>query len=1072
MGMRKTRERISAMLAVHAGERKLVLALLAHSVLLGTALLFTLTAANALFLSRVGPQNIPYVFLALAVVGPVSSVLQLRMARTMADRRVWQLSLLTIAVVMVGFRGLMATGLAVPVAFALLVWYRLVESFLNLEFWGVTASLLDVRQARRLYGLIGSGEIAAMAIGGFAMPGIVNRIGSENLLVVAAAAVVLCLPLLVLILKWAPHPQGVGPARINRRHVDQTPYVRLILLLVLASILLRFLVDRSFLMVVHERFPDADSAASYFGRFFAITATVTLLLRWAVTGPLLARWGPGTGLMILPASLGVSVLAGGLAAALGLPASILFASVATAKFFDRTLRHSIDHSAVQMLFQPLHRRQLHAAQTLAEGIVNPMAAGLAGLLLLGIDRLWPSSLFPMACVMGACALGWLVVALLLRGDYPRALARGLRGRVLGGEVFATQNPVALEVLHRTALGPDPVGVLHALELLALTDPGFLIVRAGDLLRHPEPQVRLAVLRGLGQAEIPQIVNQLEDIARVDADADVRAAAILLLAAQASLQRWDLIEHQLCSSQAPVRQAALSALLRFGNPDSQGRAAALLAGLAVSSQPAERVIAANVLDEAFDQGDPGLLEHLCKDPEPVVRRAAFAVAGSRPVPALLPLVVEALDDSSCRGSAVAALLRAGTAGTEALLTTLEAGGQSLEHERRLLRLLGRLPEPGAIVALLQRLGSRDPSLRLSALRALCACGFEPDEEQCAEINTVLIQEVRLGAWILRVQGERVGAMHAVLSDALATELDRCRERLLFQLELLYSREAIRPARIRYWGGSRRERALALELLDTTISSTHHDLIFPLMERLAVPLALGSLPGKHVPPLLGTTERIRQILMDSRQEFPVPQWIRCCTAYALSQRPQPARSGIRPWAQAMDGSVKMARMTLHIDTDPQDLLAELTVNSTPFTSIVTMEKVLLLKSVGIFSTTPADVLRQLTDALEEETLSTGEQLFAKGDLGTSMYVIVDGLVRVHIGDHTIVELGPREIVGELAALDPEPRSASVSALEPTRLFRIEQEVLLDLMADQPEIVQGVIRELAQRIRNTTAPYGLGS
>ena len=68
-----------------------------------------------------------------------------------------------------------------------------------------------------------------------------------------------------------------------------------------------------------------------------------------------------------------------------------------------------------------------------------------------------------------------------------------------------------------------------------------------------------------------------------------------------------------------------------------------------------------------------------------------------------------------------------------------------------------------------------------------------------------------------------------------------------------------------------------------------------------------------------------------------------------RNQPGQ-GSRPWAQAMDGSVKMARMTLHIDTDPQDLLAELTVNSTPFTSIVTMEKVLLLKSVGIFSTTP--------------------------------------------------------------------------------------------------------------------------
>jgi CRP-like cAMP-binding protein len=40
--------------------------------------------------------------------------------------------------------------------------------------------------------------------------------------------------------------------------------------------------------------------------------------------------------------------------------------------------------------------------------------------------------------------------------------------------------------------------------------------------------------------------------------------------------------------------------------------------------------------------------------------------------------------------------------------------------------------------------------------------------------------------------------------------------------------------------------------------------------------------------------------------------------------------------------------------------------------------------------------------------------------------------------------------------------VSALVPSRLFRIEQETLLDLMTDQPEIVRGVIRELARRIR----------
>jgi HEAT repeat protein len=723
-----------------------------------------------------------------------------------------------------------------------------------------------------------------------------------------------------------------------------------------------------------------------------------------------------------------------------------------------------------MLFQPLHGLQRTGAQTLAEGIVSPMAAGLAGLLLLTIERLWPAGLFAMAGVMGAVALTWLVVALLLRREYPRALAHGLRRRLLGGEVFTGRNLIALEVLHRTAMGQDPIGVLHALELLAQTDPGFLIVQAGALLRHPAPEVRLAVLRGLGHAAIPQVLVRLEEIARADPVPDVRAAAILLLAAQSPFERWVLIERQLRSPLAPVRQAALAALLRYGDSDRKDRAAELLTALAMSSLPEERVMAADVLADCPDPGGPGLLAALCRDLDPRVRRVAFASAGARPVPQLLPVVVEALADSSCRGSAVTALLTAGSAGVEALLAALEAGGQSLEQERRLMRLLGRVPEPAVIAALSQRMESREPSLRQTALLALCTCGFEPDEEQRAVINARLIEEVRLGAWILRAQGELIGALHPLLSDAFDTELDRCRERLLLQLELLYSRESIRQARLRYWGGSRRERALALELLDTTISPTHHDLVFPLMERLAAPLALVSLPGKHVPPLLGAVGRIRQILMASEQEFPVPPWIRCCTSYALTQRPQPIRSGVGSWPAAVAGSVRTAKISVHIEPDPEDLLAGLTDTPSPVTSAATMEKVLLLKSVGIFSSTPADVLRQLADALEEVSLSSGESLFTKGDLGTSMYVVVDGLVRVHIGDQTVVELGPRQIVGELAALDPEPRSASVSAIEPTRLYRIEQEMLLDLMADQPEIVQGVIRELAHRLRDTTAPYGL--
>jgi CRP-like cAMP-binding protein len=49
--------------------------------------------------------------------------------------------------------------------------------------------------------------------------------------------------------------------------------------------------------------------------------------------------------------------------------------------------------------------------------------------------------------------------------------------------------------------------------------------------------------------------------------------------------------------------------------------------------------------------------------------------------------------------------------------------------------------------------------------------------------------------------------------------------------------------------------------------------------------------------------------------------------------------------------------------------------------------------------------------------------------------------------------------------------VSAIDPSTLYQIEQSTLQGLMAEHPEIVQGIIKELAHRLRVTTAPYGFG-
>ena len=62
----------------------------------------------------------------------------------------------------------------------------------------------------------------------------------------------------------------------------------------------------------------------------------------------------------------------------------------------------------------------------------------------------------------------------------------------------------------------------------------------------------------------------------------------------------------------------------------------------------------------------------------------------------------------------------------------------------------------------------------------------------------------------------------------------------------------------------------------------------------------------------------------------------------------------------------------------------------------------------------------------------------------------------------DLSERDVFGEMALLDPEPRSASVTALEDSQLFRLDQIPFYDLMADRAEVARGIIHVLTQRLR----------
>jgi DNA-binding SARP family transcriptional activator len=129
---------------------------------------------------------------------------------------------------------------------------------------------------------------------------------------------------------------------------------------------------------------------------------------------------------------------------------------------------------------------------------------------------------------------------------------------------------------------------------------------------------------------------------------------------------------------------------------------------------------------------------------------------------------------------------------------------------------------------------------------------------------------------------------------------------------------------------------------------------------------------------------------------------------------------------------------------------------------LDKVSQLKRVSLFVDTPGLVLERLALSLEEVRLEAGEVIFQKGELGESMYIIIEGQVRVHDDKRTLNQLGERDIFGEMALLDAAPRLATVTTLTPTRLWKLEQRDLYRLMVGQIEVVRGIIGVLSARLR----------
>jgi hypothetical protein len=300
-------------------------------------------------------------------------------------------------------------------------------------------------------------------------------------------------------------------------------------------------------------------------------------------------------------------------------------------------------------------------------------------------------------------------------------------------------------------------------------------------------------------------------------------------------------------------------------------------------------------------------------------------------------------------------------------------------------------------------------------------------------------------------EMLGAATDLCSDGSLIEfaLDyqrdgSCQTALTLLESFAYPRELLTRATQTLRQGGADSRSLVFAALEGALSAEHRELLLPLFQ------APGSKSGRG-----GRCEERLVELALGRYAWASP-WVRSCALRALDPASPAAQTVFRNTAE--DSSSLVAETAAALRRAPDHAIAG--------PESLTIDRVVLLRNVGLFKEIPHEVLAGVAALLSERWVDAEERIFEKGDLGDCLYVIGSGRVRIHDGDYTLDYLQTHAVFGELSLLDAEPRSASVSAVERTHLFRLTQAAFYSLAGDRIEITRAINRVLCGKIRKANA------
>jgi hypothetical protein len=811
------------------------------------------------------------------------------------------------------------------------------------------------------------------------------------------------------------------------------------------SVVTLYFVDFAFLLTIKTASESVGGLKDLLAVFWAIAESSTWIVRRFGSGRILNRFGVRGSLLVLPVICLVPAVAA-LFSGAGNGISALAVLVILIKLFEYVGRRGVFDLSFKTLFFAFPEELRFSIQNRVLGTFRLLALVLAGTTLFLVTELLGSGIDALTTVLLLVAVGFGVLIVLAVGSlsaYRRKLLETLHN--------ATPVPLLssfLAVIEKELQTFTALGLGYAFNVLEKVESHLLERVLDRLVRSTHIPVRTAALERIYESHMLSHRGAILQMLKHEAEPALieRARDVLKSIDDATTES--------------ITQTEIESMLEQGDPSKQYRALRIIEerGIAPSAQS---------------------LLPLLEDEDPRIRQLALTVAGSSKDPVYWPVMIEQLGvGETCRAATVA-MVSVGAS----IVVHLEAqlndpvvgGGVKL----RILRILEQIGGADVQLILFGTLMNSERSVRNQAMHSLGVLGFVAEESQVPALDALLDQDLETIEWLLLARQDLDAAsVELRTAKALENELDCERDILYLRLAARFDPPSVRLIRDNIDSDQAELQAYAVEIADLMLPHALKERVVGILKQT------GPRPQKRGPELRepeAFEKRLLQIAgRDSRHVVNV--WTRACAVSDLKDYLLGSTGGLASDLADEEFLVQqLFSWALH-QHSPEELADYLQRLSSETATRITIdialhenhgeggtlifEKALRLRLASIFDPVPDDVLVRFAERASEELLEKDQVLIRQGEVERAMYVILDGVFDVERGGVRLNQIRPLDIVGEMAMVESQPRTATVRATEPGRVLRVHRDDFFDLMSDHMELLPDVVRIIAQR-RETHRP-----